>query len=69
MKLYLARVTDNDGGEAEVKVFATAKERKEFIADYHRTGRDVEIDKETCDFRATKEGIVEFFNLNAWHWQ
>ena len=36
MKLYLARVTDNDGGEAEVKVFATAKERKELIADYHR---------------------------------
>ena len=29
----------------------------------------IEIEKETCDFPATKEGIVEFFNENAWHWQ
>ena len=69
MKLYLARVTDQDGGENCVQVFATAKERKEFIVTYQDSGRYVEIDKETCDFPATKEGIVEFFNENAWHWQ
>jgi len=69
MKLYLARVTDQDGGENEVNVFATAKERREFIADWHRSGRYVEIDKHTCEFPATKEGSVAFFNRHAWHEQ
>ncbi len=69
MKLYLARVTDQEGGENEVKVFATAKERREFIAEEHRRGAWVEIDKLTCEFPATKEGIVAFFNRHAWHWQ
>ena len=32
MKLFLARITDNEGGDNEVQVFATAKERKEYIA-------------------------------------
>ncbi len=68
MKLYLARVTDQEGGENEVKVFATAKERKEYIAEQHRQS-SVEIEKHTCDFPATKEGIVAFFNRHAWHWQ
>jgi hypothetical protein len=69
MKLYLARVTDQYGGGNGVWVFATAKKRREFIAAYQDSGRYIEIEKETCDFPATKEGIVEFFNENAWHWQ
>ena len=69
MKLYLARVTAHDGSENSVHVFATAKERREFIAEEHRQGAWVEIDKHTCDFPATKEGIVAFFNRNAWHQQ
>ena len=68
MKLYLARVTDQDGGENSVWVFATAKERREFIAEQHRQAF-VEIDKHTCEFPATKEGIVAFFNRHAWHEQ
>jgi len=68
MKLYLARVTDQDGSENSVWVFPTAKERREFIAEQHRQAF-VEIDKHTCEFPATKEGIVAFFNRHAWHWQ
>ena len=69
MKLYLARVTAQDGSENEVNVFATAKERKEYIQQVHDNGAWVEIDKLTCEFPATKEGIVAFFNRHAWHWQ
>ena len=69
MKLYLARVTAQDGSENEVNVFATAKERKEYIQQVHDSGTWVEIDKLTCEFPATKEGIVAFFNRHAWHWQ
>jgi hypothetical protein len=69
MKLYLARVNAQDGSESSVQVFATAKERREFIAEEHRLGACVEIDKHTCEFPATKEGIVAFFNRHAWHWQ
>ena len=69
MKLYLARVTDQDGGENEVNVFATAKERKEYIQQVHDRGAWVEIDKHTCEFPASKEGIVAFFNRHAWHMQ
>lgn len=69
MKLYLARVTAQDGSENEVNVFATAKERKEYIQQVHDSKAWVEIDKLTCEFPATKEGIVAFFNRHAWHWQ
>jgi len=69
MKLYLARVNAHDGSENSVQVFATAKERKEYIQQVHDRGAWVEIDKHTCDFPATKEGIVAFFNRNAWHSQ
>ena len=69
MKLYLARVTDQDGGENEVNVFATAKERKEYIQQVHDRGAWVENTKQTSEFPATKEGIVAFFNRHAWHEQ
>ena len=69
MKLYLARITDQYGGGNGVWVFATAKKRREFIAEEHRLGACVEIDKHTCEFPATKEGIVAFFNRHAWHQQ
>jgi predicted component of type VI protein secretion system len=74
MKLYLARVRDLNGGENEVRVFATAKERKQFIEEVRQRGAwslvpVVEITKHTCEFPATKEGIVAFFNRHAWHWQ
>ena len=68
MKLYLARVNAQDGSENSVWVFPTAKERREFIAEQHRQAW-VEIDKHTCEFPATKEGIVAFFNRHAWHYQ
>lgn len=68
MNLYLARVRDLNGGENSVWVFPTAKERREFIAEQHRQAF-VEIDKHTCEFPATKEGIVAFFNRHAWHEQ
>jgi hypothetical protein len=69
MKLYLARVNAQDDSESSVWVFATAKERREFIDEEHRRGAWVEIDKHTCEFPATKEGIVAFFNRHAWHQQ
>ena len=68
MNLYLARVTDLTGGENSVRVFATAKERKTYIEDVKQPGV-VEITKHTCEFPATKEGIVAFFNRHAWHHQ
>ena len=69
MKLYLARVNALDVSESSVHVFATANERREFIDKEHREGAWVEIDKHTCEFPATKEGIVAFFNRHAWHQQ
>ena len=80
MKLYLARVRDLNGGEHEVRVFATAKERKQFIEEVRQRKAwktpismslvpVVEITKHTCEFPATKEGIVAFFNRHAWHVQ
>ena len=74
MKLYLARVRDLNGGENSVRVFATAKERKTYIEDVKKKGAwslvpVVEITKHTCEFPATKEGIVAFFNRHAWHQQ
>ena len=68
MKLFLARVTSNEGYDNEVKVFATAKERKEYIAEMNNDSR-CDIEKHTCEFPATKEGIVAFFNRNAYHYQ
>ena len=68
MKLFLARVTSNEGYDNEVKVFATAKERKEYIAKA-KDQSSCDIEKETCEFPATKEGIVVFFNRNAYHYQ
>ena len=70
MKLYLARVTDDQGGENSVWVFSTAKKRAAFILRQTITyGDHLKIDKHTCDFPATKEGIVAFFNRHAWHEQ
>jgi len=68
MKLFLARVTSNEGHDNEVKVFATAKERAKYIAEMNNESW-CEIEKETCEFPATKEGIVVFFNRNAYHYQ
>ena len=70
MKLYLARLRDNEYGESYVKVFPTAKEREQHV----RTRQNLEagryeVEKHTCEFPATKEGIVAFFNRHAWHWQ
>ena len=58
MKLYLARVRDQDGGENEVNVFATAKERKEYIQQVHDRGAWVEITKHTCEFPADRKSVV-----------
>ena len=66
MKLFLARARDNEGGDNEVKVFATAKERKEYIAKV-KDQSWCDIEKHTCEFPATKKGIVAFFNRNAWY--
>ena len=70
MKLYLSRVTDDQDGENSVWVFSTAKKRAAFILRQTSTrGDHLKIDKHTCDFPATKEGIVAFFNRHAWHQQ
>ena len=69
MKLYLARVTCNEGGHHVVQVFKTAKERKRYIDAVLDQDGWFDIDKHTCEFPATKEGIVAFFNRHAWHEQ
>jgi len=68
MKLYLVRVTAKDNHN-EVRVFETAKQRKEFIDEMKRLGRRDAFDRHTCEFPATKKGIVAFFNRHAWHEQ
>tara|TARA_R100000700_G_C3081807_1_gene87173 strand:- start:351 stop:560 length:210 start_codon:yes stop_codon:yes gene_type:complete len=69
MKLYLVRVADAENAASKVRVFETAKQRKEFIEEMKRLGRGDAFDRHTCEFPATKKGIVAFFNRHAWHQQ
>ena len=69
MKLYLARFTHIEGDYNYVLVFLTAKERAQYVQREEDLGNEYEVEKHTCEFPATKEGIVDFFNHHAWHWQ
>tara|TARA_R100000426_G_scaffold67092_1_gene46754 strand:+ start:532 stop:741 length:210 start_codon:yes stop_codon:yes gene_type:complete len=69
MKLYLARFKCNEGGESYVLVFPTARERAQYVQREEDLGNEYEVEKHTCEFPATKEGIVAFFNRHAWHYQ
>ena len=68
MKLYLARFREFENSESYVRVFPTAKERAHYVkAQEDLNPGYYEVEKHTCEFPATKEGIVAFFNCNAWH--
>ena len=69
MKLYLARFKSTEDSESYVLVFPTAKERAQYVQREEDLGNEYEVEKHTCEFPATKEGIVDFFNRHAWHWQ
>ena len=69
MKLYLARFKSTEDSESYVLVFPTAKERAQYVQREEDLGRDYIVEKRTCEFPATKAGIVAFFNRHAWHWQ
>ena len=73
MKLYLVRITDeknnplNFARKNEVLVFEKAAQRETFISEMKQMGRGAAFEKLTCEFAATKKGIISFFNCHAWH--